>query len=801
MDRSKQQQRSRRRTNVGSALLIAILLASPAAHAQTADAETADAPAVDSEPLPLQLEVSVNGYSLKLIAAFTQLPDGKIVSTRAELTELGVAVPEGGPPEEQIVLDTIPGLSYVYDDSAQSIEIELPDAARLAKRLKMSGEREFVEAQSGNGLVLNYLAFGESTYDFEDSESAINGASATLDARGFSRFGTLRQTGILGTTTFSDLTAVRLDTIWSYSDQEAMRTYRLGDIVSGGLRWTRPIRMGGGQVQRNFDLRPDLITMPLPSLEGSAGLPSTLDVYIGDVKSYSQQIDPGPFSIDDIPVVTRSGTARLVLTDTTGREVETESEFFTSPDLLRKNLYDFSIDAGVARLGFGTDSFGYDDQPVALASLRYGLSDILTGEAHVEGSDDLVNGGVGGLLSAGRLGMFSGAVAASHHNGEEGVFLFGGWETGFGNFGVQASAGWTIGDYVDLAAATEKPNEDGELLAGVPHAVGQVSLSYSFPKLNSGVGLSFIHSERQDGETALILTGSYSQTFNNKLSFFVSGFSDFGDSGEYGAFVGISMPIGETVSTTAGATVSRDGWTAAAEASRTFEDAPGAYGWRVSHSEGEHSFTAASAAYRSSQGVVEGRVLQQDGAALGNVSLDGSAVMAGGGLFLGNRINDSFAVVDAGAEGVDVQFENRFAGKTGKNGKLLLPNLRAYQKNKIAIDVNGLPLNAEIPESESIVVPREMSGVVLDFGIEKDNQAAIVVLTGADGAFLPEGSEVLLEESGETFFVGYDGQAYLTGVSAKNTVTAKLKGNSCKAEFGFEPDRDNQVAIGPLPCI
>lgn len=221
----------------------------------------------------------------------------------------------------------------------------------------------------------------------------------------------------------------------------------------------------------------------------------------------------------------------------------------------------------------------------------------------------------------------------------------------------------------------------------------------------------------------------------------------------------------------------------------------------MSRSEGEQSITAASGAYRSSKGVIEGRLLQQDGAALGNVSFDGSAVMAGGGLFLGNRINDSFAVVDAGAEGVDVQFENRFAGKTGKDGKLLLPNLRAYQRNKIAIDVNGLPLNAEVPESESILVPREMSGVVLDFGIKKDARAAIVVLTGADGAFLPEGTEVVLEETGETFFVGYDGQAYLTGVSAKNTVTAKLKGNSCKAEFDFEPDRDNQVAIGPLPCI
>jgi len=310
-----------------------------------------------------------------------------------------------------------------------------------------------------------------------------------------------------------------------------------------------------------------------------------------------------------------------------------------------------------------------------------------------------------------------------------------------------------------------------------------------------------IHSEKQNGETALILTGSYSQTFANEMSFYVSGFSDFGDSGEYGVFAGISMPLGETVSATAGGTVARDGWTAAVEAARTFEETPGSYGWRVAHSEGEQTFTAANGAYRSGKGVVQGRVVQQDGAALGNVSFDGSAVVAGGDIFLGNRINDSFAVIDVGAEDIDVQFENRFAGKTGKDGKLLLPGLRAYQKNKIAIDVTGLPLNADVPESETIVVPREMSGVVLDFGIKKDNQAALVVLTAADGKFLPEGTELVLEETGETFFVGYDGQAYLTGIGARNTVEAKLKGGGCKAAFDFQPEQDSQVSIGPLPCI
>jgi outer membrane usher protein len=41
-------------------------------------------------------------------------------------------------------------------------------------------------------------------------------------------------------------------------------TYRAGDTINGGLAWTRPIRIGGLQAQRNFGLRRFVITPPLP---------------------------------------------------------------------------------------------------------------------------------------------------------------------------------------------------------------------------------------------------------------------------------------------------------------------------------------------------------------------------------------------------------------------------------------------------------------------------------------------------------------------------------------------------------
>jgi len=784
----KRQQRWWRRTRAGLAFLIALLLNSPLARAEPAD----------SAPVQLQLDVRVNGYPLNLIAAFTQLPDGKIASPRSELIELGVAVPGEGAADELIVLDTLSGVSYVYDESSQSIELELPNAARLARDLD-GGGGEFIAAQSGTGLVLNYAAYAAAGYDIPDSRAVSDGGSLSLDARAFSKFGTVRQTGILGTTTFSDFTALRLDTTWAYSDQNSMRSYRLGDIVSGGLNWTRPIRLGGAQVQRNFDLRPDLLTMPLPLIEGSAEVPSTLKVFIGGVQAYSNDVQPGPFRIDSLPVYTNSGTARVVLTDATGREIESETEFFTSPDLLKRDLYDFSLEAGVVRRDFASESFGYDDSPVGIASLRYGISDIVTGEAHVEASSSLIDVGVGALISGGRFGMFNAAAAGSLHDGDAGVFVHAGWEGRFGNFGANLATSRTFGNFNDLAAVTERPLDHTHFSGGVPRALDQLSLNYSFRELSSGVGLSFIHLLDSGGTRSLILSGSYTQSFINNLTAFVSGFADFGDNSEYGAFVGFSMPFGESISTSTGANVTEAGWTAVAEASRPTDGAPGSYGWRVAHGEGGLRYTAAGASYRGTKANIDGHIAQQDDAVNGNVAVDGAAVLAGG-VFLSRPVYDSFAVVDVGAPDVAVEYENRFAGKTGGSGKLLLTELRSFQKNKIAIDVTNLPLNAEVPESEAFVVPRDMSGVVLDFGVKTDAAAAIVVLTDAKGDYLPEGSEVTLEGA-EPAVMGYDGQVYLTGLGPSNNVMAKVNGNKCQASFTYKPDSQNQTTIGPLQCL
>lgn len=787
----KQLLRCKRPTDLFFAFLLAFLLAlgiGPAAAGET-------------EPVPLQLEVQMNGFPLNVIGAFALLPDGKIGSPRSELIELGIAVPEGAP-DDIVPLNSIAGLSYVYDEETQTIALEVAEGSREAKEVDAAGGKTDLEPTSSTGLAVNYTAYSAASYNIADEIAGLNGGSVSFDARAFSRFGTLQQTGILGTTTFADMTAVRLDTTWNYSDEKRALSYRLGDIVSGGLSWTRPVRMGGGQVRRNFDLRPDLITMPVPQVEGSAKVPSTLDVYIDGVKAYSGKLQEGPFKVDNLPVYTNEGTVRVVLTDVTGREVTSETDFITSPELLKRDLYDFSIDAGVLRSDFGTESFGYGDQPVGVASLRYGILDILTGEAHVEAGLGLVSGGAGLLLNGGKIGLFSGAAAASTFENETGFFLQAGWEARYGRLGLSASASRTVGDYKDLASVSAVM-ADGSINkdAGVPRALDRISINYSLPQIEAGFGVSFVHQEAASGTRSLLLSGSYSQTIFDDVTLFATAYADFGDTAEYGAFVGASIPFGKSMSATASAAMTNGAVNATAEVSKSFNDDDNIQtAWRVAHSESDSRFTTASGAVRTSKATIEGAVSKQDDSLRANIVVEGAVVLAGGSIMAGRKIHDSFAIVDVGAPDVPVEYENRPAGKTGRNGKLLLTQLNSFQKNRISIDTEKLPLTAEVGETEILVVPRDMAGLVVAFGVKAEQAAALVTLVDAAGKHIPEGSEVFMEGVSEAAIVGYDGQVYVTGIGASNNVAVKFAGGECRASFEYKPDTEAQTIIGPVQC-
>lgn len=258
--------------------------------------------------------------------------------------------------------------------------------------------------------MLNYDILGTFT-----GQQNIGGA--LLDMRAFSPFGLLQATGLANITPYAEQKSLaRLDTTYTYTDPDELRRWRIGDVVTGALAWSRAIRLGGGQLASDFGLRPDLITYPLPVISASTAVPSTVNVLVNGMRQYSGPVQPGPFAVQTLPVVTGAGEVAVMVQDALGRQTLVTMPFYTSTALLKPGLASYSLEAGAVRQNYGLPNDLYAGWAVN-GSSRYGLTDWLTLEGHVEATDGLELIGGGAAVQVGTLGVVNTAVSGSTGHG------------------------------------------------------------------------------------------------------------------------------------------------------------------------------------------------------------------------------------------------------------------------------------------------------------------------------------------------------------------------------------------------
>ena len=764
---------------------------------------------------PLYLEVFINGVATNLIAEFTQLPGGGFAARAKELEGLGITPPANVADDELVALKDI-GAETRYDEEEQKIDILLAPE-RLRKRVYdlANGQRgtgddkdnRLQPAVDGIGMVLNYSLLASARAEDTFTRSVFDGVSAQLEGWIYSPMGTVFSSGLLRKQADGQPEAIRLDTYWQFVDVQRAVSYRVGDAITSGPAWARAVRLGGIAISRSFKVRPDVIATPLPSLSGTAAVPTTVDVYVNNLKVHSGEVAPGPFEITNIPALSQGGVARLVMRDAAGREIVREQSFYVSPRLLRADLFEFSLAAGAPRRNFGSKSFDYDwKHPGIAASMRYGLSNQVTLQAHAEAARDLILGGGG--INASLLGraLVSASGAVSHSRHGTGYLAHASAELRLmEGLHLSASSTRTWGEYVDLAALSALRDNNTSALANalVPRAVESLNLGYSFSEIGAAFSAGLVHVRKRDGERTLNLNLGYSQQLWKYATLYANALIDLDNPKTPTLFAGFTMPLGDSgQSVSASGTHGRQGgWRAGLTYDKPLKSKDGAVGWRARVTYGDLKSLEGSLAWRTPYATVRGSAMQVNEATVGRLSVEGALVLADGALFAANRINESFAIVNAGAPGVRVRYENREVGTTRGDGRLLIPSLRSLQRNKVSIDAETLPVDAMVEEEEAFVVPGLRAGVVVDFKTRRATQAALVILHDANGEPIAPGAEVKLAGAEETFVVGYDGETYLDGLRENNTVEViTADGTTCRARFRFHPGADVQPRIGPVVC-
>jgi len=517
-------------------------------------------------------------------------------------------------------------------------------------------------------------------------------------------------------------------------------------------------------------------------------LPSTVDLYVNDALRLRREVPAGPFSIQDLPVVTGSGDMRLVVRDLLGRERVIVQPFYATARLLQKGLHEYSYDLGFVRENFAIASNDYG-RPLAAATHRLGFSDRFTGEVHAEVLRDQQTGGLGAALLMPGIGAFTAAGAASH--GPDG-------NGGLAALGFERSGHrWSMGANTQVASErfVQVGLQPGET---APRQVSRAFASFSTPNHGS-FGVSYAHQDNRGRESVELLSASYSLSLGRFGFLSFSALHFLGGDGKTVVGLNYTLPLDSLTTLSAGATGERGSHQGQVQVQRNLPPGTG-HGYRVLAAAGDNERFEAGVSTQNDYGtyVVEAARARGENAYRANAS--GGMALVGGSGFLSRRIEESFAVVDVpGYPGVRVYSANQLVARTNSAGTALIPRLLPYQTNLVRIEQADLPMDAQVDSLQVDAVPYFRSGMRLAFPV-KLSRGALLTLVLENGEPMPAGAVVTLEGSPEEFPVGLRGEVYVTGLGASNRLRASWRGQACEVVVAFTPTEDPLPHLGTHPC-
>ena len=583
----------------------------------------------------------------------------------------------------------------------------------------------------------------------------------------------------------------RLDSTWTVDFPERRQTLRLGDAINVPGSWGRSVLFGGIQFGTNFGTQPGFISFPPQSLSGQAVLPSTVDVFISNTLMSSQSVPPGPFAIRNLPVITGAGEVQVVVRDLLGREQLIVQPFYGSQALLRQGLATYSGEIGFVRENFGLASDDYGGW-LSTGTYRRGLNDHFTAEIHAEAMQHQATAGVGGDYLVPRFGTFNGYVAASQSQAGGGRLAVLGLERQAQPWSFGARSQWASSGFSQVGLAA---------LPMAPARVSSVNLSHTAPLMGS-LGVAYVWQHNRDQADSRIATLSYGVSLGKTASLGISAVRNLVGDGGTLVFVMLNMSLETATSLSFSAQGTRGGSGGnGADFTTTLQrnlPAGEGVGYRL-QARSDRS-AQASTMLQNGVGTYTAEAAQTQGSTATRLNATGGVAMLGGETFLSRRIDQSFAVVRvADYPNVMVSADNQAAGRTNGAGSVLIPRLRAYDRNMISVDQGDLPLDAEIHALRLTAVPYFRSGMELIFPIRHSRGATFTVRL-EDGAFLPAGAAVQEVGKAPVYTAGYAGQVYVSNLSTRTRLRARWGIRRCEFEVSFHPGADPQPDLGSFIC-
>ncbi|MBM7343414.1 fimbria/pilus outer membrane usher protein [Pantoea coffeiphila] len=746
------------------------------------------------------LGLMLNGYDTGEVVS-VQFQGDHYVMRAGDLMRVGI--PSSKINSTMMDVSAMENVKAEYDRQGQRLLLTVPPEwlpQQTFGKVIQNGPR--IDGLSSAGALFNYNVYGSQT------DGGGSRLSAWNELRLFGGWGQFSNSGILQRQLSGDAdlgnTYTRYDTWWSNQNEDNALTLRVGDLVTDSLAWSSSVRVGGIQLARDFSLRPDLITYPLPSFSGQAAVPSTVDLFVNGYRTSSNSVQPGPWSMTNLPFVNGAGSAVVVTTDAQGRQVTTTLPFYVASNLLQSGLSDYAVSTGALRENYGLENFDYGPL-TASGSYRYGLTDWLTLESHAEAAESLAQLGGGGQLRVGSLGVVNGSVSQSQMMGQSGNQNSWGYQYSTGLFSVGMQQTLRSSGYGNLALYGDRKNgetwnnADQEYYT-LSRRSAQYSASLSLDQYGS-LGAALIDITSGNGDRTRLINLTWSRGLWGGSSIYVSASRD-DQADNWAGAISLSVPFSSLIS--GGTSIERDA--EGKNSQRLFVSrampSDGGFAWDASWANQSSSgdYRQGSLRWRNQQVETSGGFYGDDEYMTKWGQVNGSLVLMDSQLFAANQVTDSFVLVKTGYPNVGVRFENQLQGKTNNKGYLLVPRVTSNYAAKYDIDTLDLPANLGTADVEKRVAVKRQSGYMLDMEI-KPLRAASVIINDQHGQPLPVGTAIL-RTAPPAEVVGWDGIVWMDNLEQRNPIRARTPdGRTCETELTLPKELpDTLVTYGPLVC-
>ncbi|MBU1376915.1 MAG: fimbria/pilus outer membrane usher protein [Alphaproteobacteria bacterium] len=723
---------------------------------------------------PMFASVSLNGADTGAVVSFERSGNALFVPWR-ELKRLGLQVdpPAGANGDSPVELARVPGLKYSIDTQNQAVALDA-DAALLPHRTLGVAQAAYARPDPAAwGAAIDYAVNIQGSNGWAGGQARIFGPMGVVT------------NGFVATATRRGVAYRRLETNLVLDDYDRGRSLTIGDFVSGNSSSGRAVRAAGVRLASDSGLRPDLFTQPLIEISGEAALPSTVELFVDGVRRYRATADPGRFTVQTPPMVNSRGELSLVVTDALGRQTVVTRPFYTTSSLLRAGADDYAVDAGWLREGYATVDDRYAEAFAAFG-FRRGITNNLTLETHGEVTGKLRAAGVGAVAALKRAVLLNAALDVSDGEAGQGARLRVSARREAAAYGLWATYEGRTAGFRELGRRQpdDTPGQDiqvGGALRG--DRWGDLSLTYN----------------RRDsrGEEYGLATAAWSGQFRRLNLYASATFARDRYGGRTVAF-GFTAPLGGGSGLASASIDSAGGGRVTAQASQPPPDGQG-WGWRAGgdrsldtgRMRGDGEVRYVSPVGEAALGVAADR----QGASL-RAYASGSVVWLGGRPRLARSSGDAVALVETGEPGVELMVENRSAGRTGRDGSLLLVNLPAQASSRIEIAAESVDMDASIATEDVVIRPRRRGAVRVSLPIRRTVNLQAQV-TDVTGRHLPVGAPVRLNGR-PAGFVGFDSWIYLEDVRSENVIEIELAEGACR--FRLAPAAPPGGVLPPQVC-